>query len=263
MLRSWRERRRISQLDLGLSAGVSARHISFIETGRAQPSRAMLDRLGEQLEIPLRDRNQILVSAGFAPAYPQSDIDSDSMTPVRAALDQLLASHEPFPAVVVDRRWDLISANRSAVNLLDGVPEDLLGPPINTLRVTLHPRGLAPRIANLAEYREHLLSRLRRLVMVTGDADLGTLYQELVGYPAPPAPPPPPAATPEVFVPMRLRLHDTELTFFSTITTFGTALDVTLAELAVEAFFPADQATGDYLRNRADSHSETELTPAL
>jgi len=261
MLRSWRERRRVSQLELALTADVSARHISFIETGRSQPSRAMLDRLGEHLEIPLRDRNQILVSAGYAPAYPESDIDADSMSPVRAALDQLLASHEPFPAVVVDRRWDLVTANVSAGQLLDGIPAELLGPPVNTLRVTLHPRGLAPRIVNLAEYREHLLSRLRRLVMVTGDADLGALYQELNGYPAPPVPARAHSATPEVFVPFRLRQPDAghDLVFFSTITTFGTALDVTLAELAVEAFFPADAATSAYLRERADR----QLTPAL
>jgi transcriptional regulator with XRE-family HTH domain len=249
LLRAWRERRRISQLDLALTAGVSARHISFIETGRSQPSRSMLDRLGEQLDIPLRDRNQILISAGYAPAYPQSDMDDAAMTPVREALDQLLASHEPYPAVVVDRGWDLITANASAMTLLDGIPDELLGPPVNTLRITLHPKGIAPRITNLAEYREHLLARLRRTVMVTGDADLAALYRELESYPAPPAPAQH-SGGPELFVPFTLRMDGRELTFFSTITTFGTALDVTMAELSIEAFFPADDATREYLHSR-------------
>jgi transcriptional regulator with XRE-family HTH domain len=248
LLRSWRERRRISQLDLALQAGVSARHVSFIETGRSQPSRAMLDRLGEHLEIPLRDRNQILMSAGYAPAYRQSAIEADAMSPVREALDQLLAGHEPFPAVAVDRNWNVLTANESTGLLLEGVAEELLTPPMNALRVSLHPRGVAPRIVNLAEYREHLLARLRRQVMVTGDEETGALLAELMGYPAPAEPPPPHAATAEVFIPMRLRHGDQVLSFFSTITTFGTALDVTLAELSVESFFPADKATGDFLR---------------
>jgi transcriptional regulator with XRE-family HTH domain len=255
LLRSWRERRRLSQLDLALRAGVSARHVSFIETGRAQPSRAMLDRLGEHLEIPLRDRNQILISAGYAPAYPQNDLDTDAMTQVREALDQLLASHEPYPAVVVDRRWDLVTGNHSALGLLEGVDPQLLTPPINTLRLTLHPGGLASRLVNLAEYREHLLARLRRLVMTTGDEDLSDLYQELVAYPAP-CPPPTPIGNPEIFVPMRLRQNGQELAFFSTITTFGTALDVTLAELVIESFFPADPETSRFLR---EAH-EKQLT---
>jgi transcriptional regulator with XRE-family HTH domain len=251
LLRSWRERRRISQLDLAIQAGVSARHVSFIETGRSQPSRAMLHRLGEQLDIPLRDRNQILVSAGYAPAYPQSDIEAAEMRPVRDALDQLLAGHEPFPAVVVDRNWNVLSANTSTGILLDGVAEELLAAtPMNALRVTLHPRGIAPRITNLVEYREHLLSRLRRQLLVTGDAETGALYAELAGYPTPDEPTPASATGAEVFVPFRLQHGDRELSFFSTITTFGTALDVTLAELSVESFFPANPETAEFLRGQ-------------
>lgn len=208
----------------------------------------MLERLGEHLDIPLRDRNQILISAGYAPAYPQSDMDDAAMTPVREALDQLLASHEPYPAVVVDRRWDLVTANASAMSLLGGLPQELLAPPVNTLRITLHPAGLSGSIVNLAEYREHLLARLRRTVMVTGDADLAALHREIESYPAPPAPAHHPSG-PELFVPFKLRMGDQELTFFSTITTFGTALDVTMAELSVEAFFPADDRTRDYLHS--------------
>ena len=246
LLKDWRRRRRLSQLDLALEAGVSARHLSFVETGRSKPSREMVIHLAEQLEVPLRDRNQLLLAAGYAPAYGEHPLDAPEMAPVREAIDGVLAGHAPFPAVAVDRWWNLVAANEPLALLTDGVAPELLEPPVNTLRVALHPDGMAPRILNLGQYRAHLLDRLRREVALTADERLAALHDELSAYPAPPAPQAP--AHPEIAVPLRLRAGDRELAFFSTIATFGTALDITLAELAIEAFFPADQATADYLR---------------
>jgi transcriptional regulator with XRE-family HTH domain len=245
LLRDWRNRRRVSQLDLALDASVSARHLSFVETGRSKPSRELVLHLAEHLEVPLRERNALLLAAGYAPAYGERPLGDEAMAPVRHALDRLLKGHEPVPALAVDRQWELVAANAPALGLLtDGVAAELLEPPVNTLRVTLHPDGLAPRIANLAEYSAHLLTRLRREAVLAGDPALAALHEELAGYPGvddgsqtvhdP---------TAALFVPLRLRIPGAELTFFSTIATFGTALDVTLAELAVESFFPADEAT--------------------
>jgi transcriptional regulator with XRE-family HTH domain len=251
LLRGWRHRRRLSQLDLALGAEVSARHLSFVETGRSKPSRELLLHLAEHLEVPLRDRNALLVAAGYAPTFAETALDDGSMAPVRDALGHLLAGHEPFPAVVVDQRWDLVSANGPALAILgEGVVPELLEPPVNALRVTLHPEGLAPRIGNLAEYSAHLLMRLRRHEIVAPDPAISALLDELRGYPGVEE-----AASAAVepadllFVPLRLRgPDDTPLTFFSTLATFGTALDITLAELAIEQFFPADGATEDALR---------------
>ena len=251
LLRDWRRRRRLSQLDLALDAEVSARHLSFVETGRSKPSRELLLHLAEHLDVPLRDRNSLLLAAGYAPSYGERGLDSKDMVPVRQALDKILASHEPFPAVVVDRRWDLVAGNRPALALLtQGVAAHLLEAPINALRVSLHPEGLAPRIANLNEYASHLLDRLHRQAVASGDAGLAALGEELGGYPgihhdagavAEPAQ--------MLFVPLVLRGMDgPELTFFSTLATFGTALDVTVAELAIESFFPADKTTEQALR---------------
>ena len=250
LLRDWRQRRRMSQMDLSLEAEVSTRHLSFVETGRAKPSRELVLHLAEHLDVPLRERNALLLAAGYAPSYAQSPLDAGAMAPVRAALDAILTGHEPFPAVVVDRRWDLVSANRPALGLLaDGVAPALLAPPTNTLRLVLHPDGLAPRIANLGEYSAHLLDRLRRQAAASGDAALVALHEELAGYPgvrddggAPTSP------ADLLFVPLVLRTPEATLTFFSTIATFGTALDITLAELAVESFFPADEETSAALR---------------
>ena len=250
LLRDWRQRRRMSQMDLSLEAEVSTRHLSFVETGRAKPSRELVLHLAEHLDVPLRERNALLLAAGYAPSYAQSPLDAGAMAPVRAALDAILTGHEPFPAVVVDRRWDLVSANRPALGLLaDGVAPELLAPPTNTLRLVLHPDGLAPRIANLGEYSAHLLDRLRRQAAASGDAALVALHEELAGYPgvrddggAPTSP------ADLLFVPLVLRTPEATLTFFSTIATFGTALDITLAELAVESFFPADEETSAALR---------------
>jgi transcriptional regulator with XRE-family HTH domain len=252
LLRDWRRRRHLSQLDVSLDAAVSARHLSFVETGRSKPSRELVLHLAEHLEVPLRDRNALLLAAGYAPVYPETGLDAEEMAPVRAALDKILAGHAPFPAVVVDRRWDLVSANGPALALLsDGVAPELIAPPANALRVCLHPDGLAPRIDNLAEYSEHLLARLRRHLAVSPDPGVAALYEELRGYPGVDDGSAAPAGPEDLlFVPLRLRaLGDRTLSFFSTIATFGTALDVTLAELAIESFFPADPATEAALRD--------------
>jgi transcriptional regulator with XRE-family HTH domain len=254
MLRDWRTRRRLSQLDLASEAEVSTRHLSFVETGRSKPSRELVLHLAEHLEVPLRERNALLLAAGYAPVYPERPLDDVAMEPVRRALDKILAGHEPFPAVIVDRRWDLLAANTPALTLLtDGVATELLTPPINALRVSLHPDGMAPRIANFEEYSAHLLTRLRREAVLAQDPALSELADELRGYPGVvEAPSTAVDAASLLFVPLRLRMPDgAELAFFSTLATFGTALDVTLAELAIESFFPADAATEAALRELA------------
>jgi transcriptional regulator with XRE-family HTH domain len=245
LLRDWRRRRRLSQLDLALEAGVSARHLSFLETGRSKPSREMVLHLSEQLEVPLRDRNHLLLAAGFAPAFEERPLDGPEMAPVREALDRVLTGHEPYPAVVVDRWWNLAAANRSIAMFTAPVPAHLMEPPVNVLRVSLHPDGMASRILNYAEWRAHLLDRLHRQVALTADERLAALYEEVSAYPG---------ETGEVHgrggeiaVPLRYDAGGHELSFFSTIATFGTAVDITLAELSIEAFFPADQTTADYL----------------
>ena len=248
LLRDWRRRRRLSQLDLALDAGVSARHLSFLETGRARPSSDMVLHLAEQLEVPLRERNQMLLAAGYAPVYGQRTLDDPEMQPVREAIELVLRGHEPYPAAVVDQQWELLAGNRGVALLTEGVAPHLMEPPVNALRVTLHPEGMAPRILNLAEWREHLLARLERQMAVTGNPALATLYEELSGYPAPPLRRASRGLADEIVVSLRMAAGDRELSFFSTITTFGTAVDITVAELAIEAFFPADAATAEHLR---------------
>lgn len=250
LLRDWRQRRRLSQLDLSGEAAVSARHLSFVETGRAKPSRELILHLASHLEVPLRERNALLLAAGFAPVFAEHDLNDEAMAPVRDALDRVLASHEPYPALVVDRHWDLVSANAPAITLMGSlVAPELQVPPINGLRVSLHPDGLARHITNLAEYSAHVLHRLHQQAVLTQDPDLAALYDELRGYPGVQETSPAvhdPAAM--VFTTLRLMVRGSELAFFSTLTTFGTALDVTLAELLIEAFFPADKATQAALR---------------
>lgn len=252
LLRDWRRRRRLSQLDLSIEAEVSSRHLSFVETGRSKPSRELLLHLAEELEVPLRERNTLLLAAGYAPAYPENALDAPVMAPAREALDSILAGHSPFPAIIVDGRWDLVTANEPAMALLGAtVSPELLAPPANALRISLHPDGLAPSIANLAEYSAHLLTRLQRQALLSGDRRLDELHDELAGYPgvvrAPTS-----AVEPEdlLFSPMRVVSEGEELLLFSTLATFGTALDVTLSELAIESFFPGDAATRDILRRR-------------
>ena len=243
LLRTWRTKRRLSQLDLALEAGVSTRHLSFLETGRSRPSEQMVLHLAEQLEVPLRERNRLLLAAGHAPAYAEHGFDAPELGPVRAALQRVLDAHQPFPAVVVDRGWNLVAANASSELFTRHVDPALLAPPANVLRASLHPDGLAPRIANLAEWRAHLLERLRRQVDVTGDEALAALHAELQAYPAPEAAPARHDPSLDLAVPLRFRADDGELAFISTVATFGTAVDVTLAELSIEAFLPADEAT--------------------
>src|SRR5436190_6225066 len=245
LLRDWRRRRHISQLDLAGMAGVSARHLSFIETGRSRPSREMVLHLAEHLEVPLRERNALLLAAGFAPAYRLTDFASDDMKPVREALQRVLTSHDPFPALAVDRLWNLVAANDGAWMMTVGAAPELLEPPVNVLRLALHPEGLAPRTVNFAEWSAHLLHRLRRQFVLTGDAAIGELLDELRSYPG--VSEDAGAADAEgpglLAVPLRIQADGRELAFISTVTTFGTALDITLAELAIEAFLPADAAT--------------------
>ncbi len=244
LLRGWRQRRRLSQLDLALDAGVSARHLSFLETGRARPSREMLLRLAERLDVPLRERNELLLAAGFAPAYARRGLDSPDLAVVTRALDLVLTAYEPFPALVVDRAWELVTANTSVALLLDGVAPHLLEPPANVLRLSLHPDGLAPRIANLPQWRAHVLHRLGREAHLTGDPGLVALHRELCALPGGTD-----RSVPDgIAVPLRVRAGEEVLSFLSTVTTFGTAVDLTAAELSVEAFLPADERTAEVLR---------------
>lgn len=251
LLRQWREQRRLSQLELSLDAEISTRHLSFVETGRSRPSREMVLRLAEQLDLPLRERNCLLLAGGYAPIYRETELDSPAMAAARAAVHRILAAHEPYPALVVDRGWNMVHANPSLALFMEGVAAELLRPPVNALRVALHPDGMAPRIVNLGEWRAHLLGRLRRQLVGTADPGLGRLLEELRAYPCD-------QAEPEVELPgpgdiclnLRIRHGDGELAFFSTIATFGTPLDITVAELAIESFFPADPETARVLRER-------------
>jgi transcriptional regulator with XRE-family HTH domain len=250
LLREWRERRRLSQLELALEADISTRHLSFVETSRALPSRALLLRLAEHLDVPFRARNQLLLAAGYAPAYRETPLDAAEMSTVRAAVRQILTGHEPYPAVVVDRDWHLVDANRSLALFLHGVAPALLVPPVNVLRVSLHPDGMAPRIVNLGEWRAHLLARLHLQIATAPDPGLDDLYGELRAYPC--DRPTPDIELPgpgDLVVPLRLRHAGRELAFLSTVATFGTPLDITVAELVIESFFPADAETATFLRS--------------
>ena len=249
MLRQWRQRRRLSQLELSIRADISTRHLSFVETGRSVPSREMVLQLADRLDLALRDRNRLLLAAGYAPVYPENALDAPPMTAVRAAIRQVLAGHEPYPAVVVDRAWNLVDANGSLSLLTDLVAPGLLAPPANVLRASLHPDGLASRIVNLAEWRAHLLHRLARQVEFSGDPQLTALEEELRGYPGG-EPPAPAGAVDSIVVPLRIRRGGTVLNFFTTVATFGTPLDVTISELSIESFYPADEATAQALNNR-------------
>jgi transcriptional regulator with XRE-family HTH domain len=250
LLKTWRGKRRLSQLDLALEAGVSTRHLSFVETGRARPSEQMVLHLAEQLDVPLRERNRMLLAAGYAPVYAHRNLDAPELGPVKEALDQLLASHEPFPAIVVDRGWNLVAANRAIEMLTAGAAAHLLEPPVNALRLALHPDGMAPRIRNFGEWRAHLLRDLSAQAETNGDDALTALHDELTAYPGEEGEPGPH----DVFVPLRMQGPDgTELRFLSTRTTFATAVDVTVSELAIESFFPADEQTANAIRATAYS----------
>jgi transcriptional regulator with XRE-family HTH domain len=246
LLREWRADRRLSQLALAGQAGVSARHLSFVETGRSRPTREMILRLAEELAVPLRARNALLLAGGFAPAYPEGDLGGPDLAGMLASLRAVLGGHEPWPALLVDRHWSMVDANAAVPLLTAGAAPWLLEPPVNVLRLALHPDGMAPRILNLAQWRTHLLHRLHGQVRATGDPVLRSLHAELLGYPGGPA-----GAAPDgLVVPLRYQAGERALSFFSVTSVLGTPLDVTLSELAIESFLPADPDTAEFLRSR-------------
>ena len=259
LLRDWRKRRHLSQLDLACDADISTRHLSFLETGRSLPSREMLLHLAEQLEIPLRERNALLLAAGFAPVFRERPLSDPALQAARKVIELVLAGHEPFPALAVDRHWSLIASNRTVPLLMADVEPSLLKPPVNVLRLTLHPKGLAPRIANFEEWRSHLLVRLRRQVDLSADPVLAALLKELTEYPGSAVDRPEPQSTADyagVAVPFQLAISDGVLSFISTTTVFGTPVDITLSELALESFFPANAATADALGRLGSTYVE-------
>ncbi|MFD6291720.1 helix-turn-helix domain-containing protein [Streptomyces sp. NPDC060205] len=256
LLRGWREQRRVSQLELALRAGSSARHISFIETGRSRPSEEMVLRLAEHLDVPVRDRNSLLLAAGYAPHYPETPLDDPALDALREGVERLIQGYEPYPALVVDATYNVVAANRGILMLLGGVDEKLLAPPLNAMRLTLHPEGLAPRIRNLREWRGHLLAQMERDIALRRSQPLRALYEEVAAYPAPPAAPldappgeEPAEPVPSFALPMRIEHEGRVLSFISSISTFNTPMDVTVAELAIETLLPADPATAKYLRS--------------
>jgi transcriptional regulator with XRE-family HTH domain len=253
LLREWRDRRRLSQLELALDAGISPRHLSFIETGRSKPGRDVLLRVVERLQVPLRERNQLLLAAGYAPAFPERPLTDPGLAPVRDALERIIAAHEPYPALVLDRGWNVIAANAAMGALAEWVDEDLLEPPINALEVGFHPRGLAPFVANLDEVRAYFLERIERQIAFTADPDLVTL-RDMVADAGSPAPEPvrlpaDEAAAREILTPLRLRSpRGDKLSLIGTVATFGFAGEVTTSELSIELLFPADEATAELFR---------------
>jgi transcriptional regulator with XRE-family HTH domain len=252
-IREWRQRRHLSQMDLAAQAEMSTRHLSFLETGRSQPSRAMLLRLVERLSVPLRERNGLLIAAGFAPMYSMHSLSDPEMSSARAAVDLILAGHEPYPAVLVDRHWNLVGGNRASAPMMAGADASLLVPPVNVLRITLHPKGVAPRIENLAEVREHVLARLQRDFELTADETLKALLEELRAYPGNEGDTSgeEPVSYGGVVVPLKMRTPAGVITLFSTTTIFGTPTEVTLSELMLEAFYPADEFSANVLRQAA------------
>jgi len=249
LVREWRTRRRRSQLDVALDVGMSARHLSFVETGRSRPSPELLLAIATKLDVPLRERNDLLLAAGYAPRYSHIDVDDPVLAAARASIQRMLDAHEPYPGVVVDRVWNVVLANRSARALVAGLPAAVLGPPLNVHRLSLHPDGLALRTLNFAQWAAYLLGQLRRSLALTGDPALRDLLAEVSAYPTVAAlPDGEPTDDPPLLVPWRIRLGDHELALFTTLTTFAAPRDVTLDELAVELFFPADEATAAVLQ---------------
>lgn len=256
LLREWRRHRHLSQLDLASNAEISTRHLSFVESGRAQPSREMILHLAHYLDIPLRERNALLVAAGFAPAFAERPLADAALDSARQLIDRLLEGFEPYPALTIDRHWHLVSSNHATLRLLDGVAPSLLEPPVNVLRLSLHPQGLAPRIRNLPEWRAHLLHRLQQQIDASHDPQLVALLTELLALPSPASTAPPKSSAPAIAVAMQLEVGDRVLSLLSTTTVFGSPVDITLAELALEAFVPADSETAQALQELARSQSE-------
>ncbi|CAL9369664.1 helix-turn-helix domain-containing protein [Streptomyces sp. enrichment culture] len=255
LLRAWREQRRVSQLDLALRAGSSARHISFVETGRARPSEEMVLRLAEHLDVPVRERNALLLAAGYAPRFPETPLDDPALGALREGIERLIAGFEPYPALVVNALYDVVAANSGVMELIEGVPRSLLEPPLNAMRLALHPEGLAPRIRNLRQWRGHLLGQMERQIALRRSAPLRALYEEVAAYPVPDTGgecAEPEEAVAYFALPMRIEHRGRTLSFVSSISTFNTPMDVTVAELAVETLLPADPATAKYLQSQAD-----------
>lgn len=252
ILKEWRARRKVSQLDLALASEISQRHLSFIETGRSAPSPAVVDRLARELAMPMRAHNVLRMAAGFAPAHRERPLDDPQLAGAREIVERLLAGHEPYPALAVDRAWNLVAANAALAPLLSGVESELLAPPVNVLRLALHPGGIAPRIANFAEWRAHLLARLSAQVDASGDPALAVLERELRALPLPrTAGPAPTGSGQAIAVPLVLDLPQGRLSLISTTTVFGSPVDITLSELAIEAFFPSDEASRAILADLA------------
>jgi transcriptional regulator with XRE-family HTH domain len=252
LVKEWRSQRRRSQMDLAHEVGVSTRHLSFVETGRSKPSPELVLALADRLDVPLRARNTMLLAAGYAPRYSHLDLDAEPMRAARAALTRLLDAHDPYPGVVIDRQWNVMIANAAAQALLVDMPKHLLLPRVNVFRVCLHPDGLAARTRNFDEWATYLLGQIRRTIVLTGDADVAALECEVLDYPGLPDAGRRPGvgawSDPPLLVPFRLAVGDAEVSLFTTLTTFGTPRDVTLDELAVELFFPADDASERMLR---------------
>ncbi|MFJ8790369.1 helix-turn-helix domain-containing protein [Streptomyces sp. NPDC102462] len=253
LLRAWRERRRLSQLELALRAGSSARHLSFVETGRSRPSEEMVLRLAEHLDVPVRERNALLLAAGYAPRYPKTPLADPALDALRDGMERLIAGYEPYPALVVDATYTVVAVNQGVAMLLAGVPESLLTPAPNAMRLTLHPQGLAPRIRNLREWRGHLLAQMERQIALHRSDALRELYEEVAAYPVPARAAEEETAGPVAYfaLPMRIEHEGRVLSFVSSIATFNTPMDVTVAELAVEMFLPADPETAKYLLSQA------------
>ncbi|NED58466.1 helix-turn-helix transcriptional regulator [Micromonospora aurantiaca] len=244
LLRQWRQRRGLSQLDLAIAADVSARHVSLVETGKSKPSSDMILRLADQLHVPLRDRNRLLLAGGFAPRYAESPLDHNALSAVHDAVRRVLRAHEPYPAVVFDRRWNIVTTNRAVDPFFAQVAPDLLRPPVNLVRLGLDPRGLARMVVNLADVRAVFRARISRQLAAAPDPELTALYEELL------APEPQNTSSqriePDVVIPMILRVGGRELRLFSTITTFGTPMDITIDEIAIESYYPADAESAAY-----------------
>lgn len=252
LLRTWRSRRHMTQLDLALQTGISAKHLSFVETGRAQPSRDMLLRLAVQLNIPRRERNELFAAAGFAPIFPERALADPTMAAARKAIDLIISGHRPFPAFAIDRHWVLLASNGALTPFLGSVSPELLKAPVNSLRLTLHPGGLGSRLADYQQWRGHVLEKLRRQIAVSGDAVLIELFNEVSSYRIPPAPRTPSEPRQEhvgepFVLPFRLVTDSGLLSFFTTTTVFGSPLDVTLEEMSIELFYPADPETAGAL----------------
>jgi transcriptional regulator with XRE-family HTH domain len=257
LLREWRQRRRLSQLDLACDAGISTRHLSFVETGRAHPSRDVLLHLSEQLEVPVRERNVLLVAAGYAPIFPDRSLADPTLAAARSAIELVLERQKPYPAFAIDRHWRIVASNAALPQLYEGVAPELLAQPVNAMHLSLHPRGLAPRIANLAEWRAHLLHRLRHQIELTADATLIALLREISEYPAPlHKPVQVPGIEHDIAVPFRVKTAAGVLSFFSMTTVFGTPVDVMLSEIALELFFPADDETAASVQGMAANRTK-------